>query len=66
LTSNAAGLPRDACSGLGSVEASLEGRPEPGTGKDVSVRAFESVLDELPCSLRIRDASVELSDLALG
>lgn len=30
------------------------------------MRAVERVLDELLCSLRVRDACVELRDLALG
>jgi hypothetical protein len=33
---------------------------------EIAVRAFESVLDQLLGSLRCRDASVELRDLALG
>jgi hypothetical protein len=50
----------------GTLELSLECRAETGTGGEIAMRAFESVLDELLCSLRVLDASVELRDLALG
>ena len=50
----------------GALELSLERGPETGAGEEIAVWAFESVVDELLCSLRVRDASVELRDLALG
>jgi hypothetical protein len=66
LPSNVAGLLPGASSGSRMVESSLECGPKPRTRQDVSMRARESVLYELPCALRGLDAGVELHDLALG
>ena len=50
----------------GAFELSLECGAETGAGEEIAVWAFERVVDELLCSLRVCDASVELRDLALG
>src|SRR5215217_6296765 len=49
-----------------ALEVRVDGRPEIGTGEEIVVRAFESVLDQLLRLLRVHDASVELHDLRLG
>jgi hypothetical protein len=45
---------------------SLQCRAEMGAGEEIAMRAFKSVLDQLLRALGVRDASVELRDLALG
>jgi hypothetical protein len=45
---------------------SLERGTEVRAGEEITMRAFERVCDQLLRPLSVRDASVELSDLALG
>ena len=52
--------------GLPGFELSVECSAEARTAEEVAVRAVEGVLDQLLCSLRVRDANVKVRDLALG
>jgi hypothetical protein len=51
---------------IGTLEVSLERGAEMWAFDEITMGAFESVLDQLLRSLGVRDASVELCDLALG
>ena len=50
----------------GTLEVSLERGAEIGAGEKVTIGAFDRVRDQLLRPLGVRDAGVELRDLALG